>query len=67
MRQDTMQALAFFAAICMIAFTVYVGFLGAWIARRLEPYLNEIIEIKKKRLRDRYDEEKAVSKTARGD
>lgn len=35
--------------------------------RTIEPYLNEVIEIKKKRLRDRYDEEKAVSKTARGD
>lgn len=67
MRQDTIQALAFFAAICMIAFTVYAGFLGCWLCRRLEPYLNEIIELKKKRLRDRYNDEQAANKTARGE
>lgn len=33
----------------------------------IEPLLAEIIELKKKRLRDRYNDEQAANKTARGE
>lgn len=37
------------------------------IYETIEPLLNEIIELKKKRLRDRYNDEQAANKTARGE
>lgn len=37
------------------------------IYQTIEPLLSEIIELKKKRLRDRYNDEQAANKTARGE
>lgn len=63
-------------------FTAMLGFIGGFtlgmatvalsevvprLYRTIEPLLNEIIELKKKRLRDRYNDEQAANKTARGE